>query len=359
MTEGNGRPIRGNTISGGTGNAGTAGFPSIAVNIGLSASVDLVGNTIDAGSGSGGSAGSYGVTVAETATVLLRGNRIFGGSPSSAAGPTFVVGVVVWSSGGIRIIGNMIHAGSNQHYPDMGTIAIQLERVDAPVVQHNTLFSGRSSPTRFGIAVELWPGVTGSIIENNLALSDDGTSDRFLSLKRCAAEGPIRRISNNARTGFCGGSTGRSCAMTYDSVAAPCAAFAEFGGSGGTNDFEVELASRCTPTTPGACQSFGGVQATSNVQILDDCSGLSKCVQLAGCNPMTPMACATAIFETWNAADFGLAALWDPGWRLKASLPCALTQGGLDLGIATDLFGAPRTPPPSLGAHEQNVACTP
>ena len=61
----------------------------------------------------------------------------------------------------------------------------------------------------------------------------------------------------------------------------------------------------------------------------------------------TPEACALTVFASTSDA------------KLKDGAPCSVAQGGIAFPeIATDLYGAMRTAPISIGAHEYDGACS-
>jgi hypothetical protein len=101
------------------------------------------------------------------------------------------------------------------------------------------------------------------------------------------------------------------------------------GAFGGTNDFVV------APSCTGACAPIVCANATD---------------------------CASKVFQAWDAATFGSAnATSTAGYRLAPGLTCTLAQRtyALPSGATTDVYGAARTSPYSVGAAELDSACMP
>lgn len=64
--------------------------------------------------------------------------------------------------------------------------------------------------------------------------------------------------------------------------------------------------------------------------------------------------CVGALLTTWEAKTAG--DVLGSGWKLRDDAPCVIAKGGTSIVglLTTDAFGAPRTEPRSMGAHEND-----
>ena len=111
---------------------------------------------------------------------------------------------------------------------------------------------------------------------------------------------------------------------------------------------------KCSDALPDAEALFPSV-AENNVAILAACRPVDP-----RCKPCTSPDAATCIADVF-AAPPSFAQLLSQGWRLKPNGPCLLARGGFDLTarVPRDHYGALRTTPVSVGAHEDDGPCQP
>jgi hypothetical protein len=342
--------ILSNTINGGNGTASTTGgdgFGGVGVMIVQSATVDLITNAIDGGIGQGGKEGTVGIFNASTGQVNIRRNRIFGGKVGSPV-PSF------WSSWGIQtlqnsnaeITNNMIHGGDDNGSGNfaVGVISYSAGNV---VLHHNTIIGGSS--TGFSTAIYVLASTQNLVVANNLLAGDGGTSAGLYFGGGCQSNGTIKAFNNNAIL--------YNLPMYYAGVSLPCTSKSFTSASA----MEAELLNRCKAGTPGACNTFGGTNASNNQLVIDSAAtcGDTQCAPVSGCTSAN--GCFAGVFGAWDATSNGKANLFGSGWQLITNDPCALTQGGKDLTatVGLDLYGTTRTVPVSIGAHEFDGTCIP
>jgi hypothetical protein len=345
-----GCPVRGNTIDGGSGTA-KEGAHSVGVHVTGSSVVDLVDNAIDGGSGTGEISGPVGVFIAGSASVHVDSNRVFAGRHSMAGG---AYAVIANAGTSVVITNNFISGGRAEGEGIKGAVGILLSGCTSASVQHNTVFGGlpQDPATQGSTGIYLAGALNGALIENNIFIGTFGTASYGILSEVCPSLGPIRNLRNNVFAGFAQGALFYAAAVDVP-VDTPCVPNQMFNPE---ISLESELSMKCGAATPGKCMDFGGVLASGNRSVRAACIGLpGSCIQIPTCTNLAT--CADALWAGWTAEDAGVTELFGSGWLWDEASPCAATEGGLDLGIAVDSFGAPRTRPPSIGAHEYDGPC--
>lgn len=321
--------IQGNVIDAGHGTSlGTpTNFDVEGVSI-LTGSVDLVSNTISGGDWAcSGFCAKTAVSTLQCDTVGLEGNRIYGGGGGSASAGVWAV--LINNSKSVQIVNNMIHSGNREGTLAAAASDISLAYVSNAFIAHNTVFL---APSLAGSALHSFPTslVQQFTVENNLFLSSgQGTA---LDLWRCNGLAALRNNAFSPMTTLFDAHGSTSCP--------------------GDNSLATVAA------TESLIVSDSG-NAQGNIAIAATCSS-SACATVSGCGSGGDQ-CAEALLDGFGASDLGFSGLTSGRWALAASPPCKISQGGMDLTsqVPQDAFGAPRTPPVSMGASEMDGACTP
>jgi hypothetical protein len=116
--------------------------------------------------------------------------------------------------------------------------------------------------------------------------------------------------------------------------------------------------------TVAGSDASNAIAATATSRIAASCTGedSASCVADAACAAGAGEGtdCLRAVFAAISDPFFGRAEILSAeGLRLKPMVTCKIAQGGLAFPeIATDAYGAPRTAPISIGAHEYDGACS-
>jgi hypothetical protein len=281
--------------------------------------------------------------------VRLAQNRIYGGDLSNPNAPDLGFRVGAWIEGAASVVveNNMIHGGVAEVGFAEGSpsFALALREVDAPIVRHNTLYSGPSGFPTVGTALKTYVDVTGAVIENNILAADGGWNEPIYA-EECASTGVFASLRHNLFLD------------THD-PSNPDGLDQVFGYGGDAQGSCSPWQGFDTVDALAAHLAASGVPASGNFRLRADCGGEGACIPWAGCEATTSLACLQSVFDGWSASDNGLGTLFSDGWRLVPAIPCAVAESALDLSLAADLFGAPRTAPPSIGAHELDGRCTP
>jgi hypothetical protein len=215
------------------------------------------------------------------------------------------------------------------------------------VIHHNTILSGYGG----GASVIFMNSLTiATVIENNV-LAGNQASAVIMDSYACAGDGPVASLRDNVAFNY-------NWQLYYEgSGGGSCTAGTGFQGD---NTLQNEFLTNCTPTTTGNCAGFGGTVAIGNDHIQSTCAGDPGCIVMAGCTSVD--ACFSGLFATWDAPSYGKKdefTVPSGGWLLKAGDPCKVVKSGLGdtAAVPQDLFGTPRTSPPSMGAHEFDGSC--
>jgi hypothetical protein len=301
---------------------------------------EIVENRIDVGQNA--SCKTKGVLVDSTGTMSLTGNRIYAGSAIDSS--VFISFGVHLARGKTRLTDNMIHGGDAKRAGDWVT-AVWAANVSDTEIVHNTLQCGRTDSS-FCNAMLIGADSKGTIVENNILVGKVG-----VFLDACESDGLLRSFRNNL-------AVGATYLVRYGgggSVKAPCTAWSTYDKVAESQD---ALSGQCGSGTVGACTSFGGLQASGNMMLKTTaCNGEPGCLNAANCTTLET--CAATLFDAWDASSSGRTDLFGAGWKLSSAAPCVAARSGLDLTgqVQRDLFGAERTKPPSVGAHEYDGAC--
>ncbi|MEO7113209.1 MAG: hypothetical protein ABI183_22410 [Polyangiaceae bacterium] len=336
--------IRQNTISGGTGNVVISGVASVGIVSVASGNVELDANDILGGSGScakaTGNCSMFGI-VAGVGSLILRGNKIYGGDAT---------GSVNGGSAGVTVSGlksfiaenNMIHGGNKDGSATHGSTAgIQLTQTAAPSMRSNTIYSGNCGSTGTASAADIviQPQVSAIVATNNL-FATSGSRDTAL-LVSCTPN-LMTSFQNNVALAptdivvYSGGGSG-TCGATAQSYTT-------------MKNSELFLVGTASPApTVSANQRLLATAA--------QCGLDTSCTATTGCDVATD--CNAAVLTGWTATDSGFTILQNPGWKINAL--CPVSHGGLDISatLKADFYGAARTSPLSVGADENDdVNCT-
>lgn len=245
-----------------------------------------------------------------------------------------------------KIINNMIHGGDSSASTNAGYApGLTLSSVTGPIVQHNTILSGVVGGTNPTLSppIQLGDAVTGAVVQNNI-LAGFGYSSSGVQVQHCASTGVFATFDHNAF--FNDGS--RLFVYTNSASESPCT----------KGESYTSIDAMVTALTG---QTNGLVPVGGNVVVRASCSGDGGCVTHPACGFVSVESCFVAVFGTWDHPSDGKVNLFDQGWKLATSTPCAIAHGTLDLTstVPKDLFGGARTPPPSVGAAEYDGACAP
>lgn len=348
-------------VNGGTGSVGVLGLGGSLGAGGIERSV------IRGGSGRtavGSAAYGIGFFTGAAVDVEVSGSRIHGGL-GRCSGACSVNGVALRTAGKVKLHGNRIHGGEVDQdlVDDIGYTGIRLSEFSSADVQNNSVFSGNSTniafssgsvalaldstngtaivanntlvvgPTEANKGTVLVAKTKTATVANNLFMSAGANaSDRVVSLDACASR--TYALHGNAWAGFPAGTP----LLRADTGAITCSA-------DGIN------ASTADGIASSAATAFGGANVTGNVRVSSACAGDARCTAFAACS--SSAACLSAMTSgTFDLPTAGK--LLESGWKLPSTAPCSVAKGGVQVtGIAeVDAFGAARTAPRSIGAHE-------
>jgi hypothetical protein len=333
--------IRENMIAGGTGKIAVSGVASVGVVSVASGSVELDGNEILGGAGScakaSGNCSNFGI-VAGVGSLILRGNKIYGGDATGSTNGGSA-GVTVSGLKSFIAENNMIHGGNKTSAAAHGSArAIELNATTGPSIRNNTLYSGNAASGSSSVLV-IDPQVSAIVLDNNILATPASGVDTALGITLSCSANLISSVQNNA-------------------FLDPAVVMSYSGNGVGTGTCTGKTTQSFT--TLASAQTFLAGTATAptvsaNVRLASACSGDAECVVNASCT--SAAACVGAIITGWTAVDTGEALLEGAGWKTNAICPVA--QGGLDLSssLTTDFYGAKRTVPFSIGADEQDATC--
>lgn len=227
----------------------------------------------------------------------------------------------------MTLINNMLHSGSVGYTPQPETQAVLLEGCPSPRVFNNTLFAtGTGLRTA---AIYLLGATTDAVVQNNILGSTLGHGVAVL-FDECA--GNITKIENNAGVNVRGAA--RSMCSTNLKIDQEIPSIGWFQLNEPTRQNNVALVETCA---------------------VDDADRCTKCNASA--------TCVTELIAGWNPSqsDSGLTALFSPaGWKLLPTATCRIAKPATPLPTTSeDAFGAARTSPISMGAHEQEDCSAP
>lgn len=333
--------IRNNKISGGTGSVTTSGVAGAGIVSTAPGNVEIDANEILGGGGAGcakatGSCASYGI-VAGGGNLIVRGNRIYGGDATgSTTGVSAGIEVSVLKS--FVAENNMIHGGNESGSATHGSaIAILLDQTSSPSIRNNTLYSGNpgtsGTPSPSSNVLVTYQ-VSALTFDNNILAAPPTNSIFGGDISVSCPSNLIKSVQNNAFL------------APQAVISSSCSSYTSLYS---------------TPSVSAAQTFLAGIAAgatvSGNVRLDSACSGegAPTCVINAACT--SPSACLAAVIAGWTAADTGESLIEGTGWKINPLCPVA--QGGLDISssLTTDFYGTKRTPPLSIGAHENDAAC--
>lgn len=349
--------IESNDINGGAGTVACAGCQAtvgLSILWRLTHDSDIVGNVITGGNGHGGNPGSIGLHSngggnSVPVTSYIAGNKIVAGD-NSDPGATLVGVQVDGSWARNMIVNNQIHAGNGAGTRTgrvvgvvFGTVQHNRNRLD-----HNVIVATGTSPATAAVELGNDPHADHQLeIANNILVGSSAGS-AGLYFRRCLGSAVVPVLLSNLFV-----NTARAAAID---PAVGCSGSATF-----------LLPSALEQALSGA--NPGNPDYHSNLWLASQCSGGAGCLARAPCTGVaaTDVRCLQDLFGAWDGPTYGQASLLTTdGWNLNpspdAGLPeCALTRSATDDVNAfpwdRDLFGNPRTSPPSVGAVEYDSFC--
>jgi hypothetical protein len=249
------------------------------------------------------------------------------------------VGVSLQASTGSSVIDNFILAGNRKGLVTRyQSNAITLQSTTASLVLSNTIGLGVTSSA----AVTIAQGDSGSKIDDNLVVGSTA-QDVFLGWIQCAPPPVIGEVFNNVLLGF---SKSDSALYELTTSGATC--------DTATVSAEVKTLEAKLNAAAGRVAAAGNMRIASSASEcgIDDattCTIEASCATMAGCTALT--------FTAWDAPRGGYTELVGPGWKLRDTAFCPAMMGGRDLStlVPDDAYGAKRTVPFSVGAHENDA----
>ncbi len=333
----------------------------------------ITGNTIRGGKATCfESCLNWGILAAETASIRIEANRIYGGDavmdpPDPATNQDrsniFVRGIRVDHAGDALIINNMVHSGGlfsettspavkvNGFYNERNATGIMCDdRGRGARIIHNTVLTVSAGPTRdnapgaqrggtgwdlvrpFYLAI----GYENAIFEKNLALGH-GVADGEFAFTLVEANGGIARAAENVFANFTGPAMIIIHAAPNPQTPPP------------PNNVYNTLAEAAND------KKFSNTPVFErNKFIRANCAGDVDCITDALFNGK--FGAVGAVLEGVTEADQGIEQLFKDGWRLRAgALPFIRSEAGAPSPLVpNDYYGKPRTNPVSFGAHESD-----
>lgn len=356
LTVASGKPLRANTMEGGDGNGEKAGgFASVGLLVIGDTDLDVVGCGARAGDAVGVSRQQLGLHSLSTGALRITGSRIYGGDQTGNPKTGFHYGAWIDGAKSLLVENNMIHGG-NSIWGFTNTspaIGLGLNDVGNAIIRFNTIYSGPSGYPALGSGLNINSAIQGgAIVQNNIIAADAGWNEPVFS-QRCASTGIFQRFENNLVFNTGGDPTGLGRVFGYGAV--PEDVCQEWAYATSIDQMTSHLTTTCSATTAGECQAFGGAKVSGNLTLRANCDGDSGCIQWPACD-ITSNTCLGSVLD-WSSTDNGLSKLFGSGWALTSGIPCAVAKSSLDLEVAEDLFGAIRTKPASMGAHEFDGTC--
>lgn len=299
------------------------------------ADVTITDTLVHGGTGSCASTCAVtGVAVSTKGKVTLTGSRVIGGEAQSEAfdGVSFA-GVRLTDYATADVQNVFVFSGNTKKaLVDVTPNTFVLRDGGSALVAHNTFIVGPGTGTQGRVVSAL---TTSTTFANNLFVN--GASDvpgNVLEIDACA--GRTYAFQSNRFVGFPSAAT-----LMKISTGTPCTAPASPTSA---DAFEIE-----------ANSALGPGKASGNARITDTCATDTKCTPVGGCG--SGESCAATFFAGgWNPLTAG--SLLTTGWKLGASSGCLVARAGAAsiVGLTgTDGFGAMRTTPRSIGAHENDT----
>jgi hypothetical protein len=330
----NSNPIEGNTILGGSGtSADSSGAIGVSAQGNMGVKVDLLRNKIKGGTGTGNVSDSLGVSVSG-GHVRLLANRVYGGDNGSKTSKTNggvdISGIVT----DVELTNNEIHAGNKAADFLSGPLSfgVRFKDVKFAVARHNTIFSGTAAPNGQSTAVLVGGGSLYLSIDNNILMGSGVNGSVPLLLDSCVMAKPIAPSIVFFRSN-----------LLFNAV--PDAGLLRYGTCGmgsfpTTTSLEAEL------------QKNADTQASNNLTVNASCAMEPGCITLSACTPGN--ACLSNFFEFWKSNSTGYDNLFNNGWLLHQGDPCKVMESSFNdtNQVPDDFLAQKRSMPPSIGAHE-------
>ncbi|MBX3186907.1 MAG: hypothetical protein KF819_07830 [Labilithrix sp.] len=331
--------IERSTINGGKGRTDGIGSASIGVNFFTIqvADVDITGSKIDGGAGTcGGDCGVTGVSVTTKGRVKIHDNRVYGGDivPDTVQNLRFT-GMRVLDAAVADVQNNFVFSGNGTNRYATAATAFNVDRGNTAFVANNTFALGPSLASGGNVVTAQ---ATKATFANDVFIRARTTGSlAAVSLDACNPR--TYELRGNAWVGFADAALLLSIDRTETTTCTR-------GAITATTTDALETA---------AAGAFGEASVGGNRRVAATCGADVKCTAVAACS--TAVGCLQATLTTWDTRTAG--DLIEGGWKLKDGVVCGLSRGGLDLAglLATDGFGAARTSPRSIGAHEHDGAC--
>lgn len=277
--------------------------------------------------------GSSGVVVFSPA--LLDGNRIYGGPAHEA--PSQTLAVVVDAPNAI-LVNNMIYGGNEEDpmSPPVlnGPVAalVLLTGSNDAIVAHNALYTGNSLNVAATATAVSLGDVTGLAFDKNLVFGYYGAEFPIALGTTCPIPSTMfTSFRQNIFFGFTQGNV----------MTGGCGAALEPSGAEDSVSMDSQVAS-------------GNSEVAHPSEVNNSCDPTgTDCIDLASCVGSSRAPC---IFEGWPGLPDGYELLFAEGWTLKPGLDCTEWSSGFATVAAapTDFLGEPRTPPTTIGPHEQD-----
>ncbi len=319
-----------NLVVSATDASATVVGPSIGIEIaGSNIAVDVTASAVSGGTGTGAGTQSVAVEVSDPGgTVRILGDRLFGGVRTGGSSQTF--GLAVAQSGVLDVYDCEIHAGEATA---TGGAGVDVAGTTAPSIAFDTIYGG---PVGYDVLLD--SSVTSAVIVDDLLAGSDGSA-AAVSLTGCTGK-QVTQLSNTA---FVNSQVLFACGTAVATTPALIA---------------TDLPNASTG---------GNVLVGSGTQ----CLAAASCVSDSSC-PNASTTCLPTVFgPSFTTTDDGFGGLWGTGataspdasaptagWTLALPTWCAVARGGIAYAsVSTDIFGAPRSNTPTMGAVEATGNC--
>ena len=350
LTEAGGAAFSRNRVSGGTGVGGVPGASATTVGAVLlgTSPVDILDNEIRGGDSDAPGTLSMGIHSqnAGAGAVRIARNRVDAGSRTGANSHAF--GIEVQAASSPIVVNNMVHGGhgTNRSTP------LYVVGTTAAKIAYNTLFGGVFTDSTFPIG-QIWfnGSPAGAEVHSNILAGPSRSSTSGIRIDLACPGGlpvPVPVYFSRLRSNLFVGNGSRLlsfsqsiCSVYEADTIAELTAMVTPGESAGN----LAIKESCDVSESGTCIA----EPSCGLGLID--GGLPE----AG----PPLAdCMRSVFATWTEADDGLTELFTTGWVLRPNSLCSISGGAFaDAAASTDLFGAARTNPRSIGADEFNEPC--
>jgi hypothetical protein len=310
-----------NVIDGGTGKSGAGTSAAGAIISSTTGDLAFIGNKVNGGNGScTGGCTALGVSLAPKGKATVHGNRIIAGEVSAPGFDARFVGLGVNDAPNADIQNNQIFTGNTKHVITAYAGALDTRGLGTAIVGQNTLVLG-STLGAYGSVLTL--DAKQGTVANNLFLGAGGSVEWAVRVNSCK-DTRVVSFRNNVWAGF-----GEKPILGIDK----------------TNPTSTYL---CTTAAASATTA-----ATAESALTSAYPGIT----VAGNERLTSGVTIASLLGAWNEANAN--DLLASGWKLAPTATCAVAKGAGEVGglLATDVFGAARTNPRSVGAAESDGPC--